>query len=117
MIGVIDKIEQKILDLGGKIAFPVDVSSNHIAAHDSPKYKDDRRLAKGDLVKLDLGVHINGDIVDTACTVEVGTTKYNEMIKTTEEALEKAIKIFTPGIFKIEMASASSLERRCIISS
>ena len=105
VLEIAEKVEKKILDLGGKIAFPVDVSSNHIAAHDSPKYKDDRRLAKGDLVKLDLGVHINGDIVDTACTVEVGTTKYNEMIKTTEEALEKAIKILTPGTKISEVGS------------
>lgn len=98
MLEIAEKVEQKILDLGGQIAFPVDISCNHIAAHDSPRYKDIRIINKGDLVKLDMGVHINGYIVDTACTVEIGTIKYSEMIKTTEEALEKAIKLMKPGV-------------------
>ncbi len=98
VLEIAEKVEQKIIDLGGKIAFPVDISCNHIAAHDSPRYKDTRIINKGDLVKLDMGAHINGFIVDTACTVEVGTTKYSEMIKATEEALEKAIKLMKPMV-------------------
>lgn len=97
VLEIAEKIEKKILDLGGQIAFPVDVSSNYIAAHDSPRYKDERVLAKGDLVKLDLGVHINGNIVDTACTIEIGTKNHTEMIKAVEEALNNAIKLVTPG--------------------
>ena len=94
---IAEKIENKITELGGKIAFPVDISCNHIAAHDSPIFNDARLLKNGDLVKLDLGVHVNGYVVDTACTVEVGDAKHAEMINAVEEALGEAIKIFKPG--------------------
>ena len=97
ILEIAEKIENKIVELGGKIAFPVDVSSNFIAAHDCPLFNDPRSLKKGDLVKLDLGVHVNGYVVDTACTVEVGDTKHAEMINAVEEALKEAIKIFKPG--------------------
>ncbi|MDD5651011.1 MAG: type II methionyl aminopeptidase [Candidatus Nanoarchaeia archaeon] len=106
VLEIAEKVEKKILDLGGQIAFPVDVSCNQIAAHDSPRYKDDRVLLKGDLVKLDLGAHLNGNIVDTACTVEIGTKKYYEMIQVVEEALNNAIKLATPGRKIYEIGNA-----------
>ncbi len=97
-IDIAEKIENKIIELGGKPAFPVDVSVNHIAAHDSPLYNDKRIIKKGDLVKLDLGVHINGKVTDTACTVEVETNKYKRLIESAEEALKKAIEICEHGV-------------------
>jgi len=33
MVEVLDKIEEKIKELGGKPAFPAQISCNHIAAH------------------------------------------------------------------------------------
>ncbi|MBU0930229.1 MAG: type II methionyl aminopeptidase [Nanoarchaeota archaeon] len=106
VLEIAEKVENKIKELGGQIAFPVDVSCNYIAAHDSPRYKDTRVLIKGDLVKLDLGVHINGSIVDTACTVEVGTEKYTEMINAVNEALNEVIKIFKPGVKITDIGNA-----------
>jgi len=97
-VDIADKIEDKIRELGGKPAFPVDVSVNYIAAHDAPIWEDERELKKGDVVKLDIGVHVNGAVTDTACTVEVGTTKYTKLIKAGEEALQEAIKLAKPGV-------------------
>lgn len=94
---IAEKIEAKIRELGGKPAFPVDVSLNYVAAHASPLEGDKTRLKKGDLVKLDIGVHIDGCPADTACTVEVGTDKYKDLILAAEEALDAAIKIARPG--------------------
>ena len=72
---IVEKIEKKITELGGKPGFPCDVSVNHIAAHDCPLYKDERVLEKGDLVKLDIGVHVEGAVADTAITVDLGDNK------------------------------------------
>ncbi len=106
LLDIAEKVEEKIKELGGECAFPVDVSLNHIAAHDTPRFNDDRILKNGDVVKLDIGVHVNGKVSDTAVTVEVGTKKYENLIKASEEALDAAIKIIKPGVKLREIGSA-----------
>ena len=106
LLDIAEKVEEKIKELGGECAFPVDVSLNHIAAHDTPRFNDDRILKNGDVVKLDIGVHVNGKVSDTAVTVEVGTKKYENLIKASEEALDAAIKIIKPGVKLRELGSA-----------
>ncbi len=92
------KIESHIEKKGGIPGFPVQISLNNIAAHYTP-FPDDTAVFKaGDLVKLDLGVHINGCVGDTAVTIEVSTKKYGDLMKASKEALENAIKILKPGI-------------------
>ena len=95
---IAEKIEAKIEELGGKPAFPIDIGIDYLAAHDSPKHNDERILKKGDVVKLDLGVHVNGAVTDTAVTVEIGTFKFKKLIECSEEALNNAVKIVKPGI-------------------
>jgi len=87
-----NKVESKIINDGGGLAFPVNISINEVAAHFSPRH-DDTKLVfkKGDVVKLDVGAHIDGYIADTAITVEVGTNKYGDMIKASRDALHTAI--------------------------
>ena len=92
-----EKVEAKIIELGGKCAFPVDVSVDFIAAHDTPLYNDERVLKKGDLAKIDLGVHINGYIADTAITVEVNSDNHQKLIEASERALKEAVKLAIPG--------------------
>ena len=94
-----EKIESKIIDSGADIAFPVNISINEVAAHFSPKH-DDKHLfiKKGDIVKLDIGAHIDGFIADTAITVEVGTKNHSDMIKASSDALDEAVGLMKPGI-------------------
>jgi len=96
MVDVLDKIEEKIKALGGKPAFPAQISCNHIAAHYCPD-DEDRTVFSDQLVCLDVGVHVDGFIGDTAVTVDL-SGKYNDLIKAAEEALENAIKIIKPGV-------------------
>ena len=97
-IDIAEKIEAKIINLGGKPAFPVDIGIGYVAAHDSPAFNDERTLKKGDVVKLDLGVHVNGAISDTAITVEIDSDEHKGLIRSAEEALNKAIEIARPGV-------------------
>ncbi len=95
---IANKVEAKIIESGGELAFPVNISINEIAAHYSPLFDDKKVIKKGDVVKLDLGAHIDGHIADTAITIEVGTNNYEDMIKASSEALDAAIKKIKPGI-------------------
>ncbi len=103
---IAEKIENKIRELGGEPAFPVDVSIDHIAAHASPLINDESKLKKGDLVKLDLGASVDGYIGDSACTVEVGTKNHEKLIKAAEEALAEALKLVKPGVKVCEIGAA-----------
>ena len=92
LLELAEKIESKIIELGAKPAFPVNLSINEIAAHDTPTY-DDTRKASG-LLKVDIGVHINGYAADTAFSVDLENSEENKaLIKSAEEALAEAVKI------------------------
>jgi len=103
---VANSVESKILDAGAGLAFPVNISVNEIAAHYSPKHNDTSVFKKGDVVKLDVGAHVDGYIADTAITVEVGTNKYQDMIKASADGLDAAIKLMKPGISLVEIGKA-----------
>ena len=89
--------EAKITELGGKWAFPLNISINNIAAHYSAPPEDDLRIQKGDIVKIDCGVHIDGYVADTAFTVSFADD-HGDLIKASEEATKAAIDMIRPGI-------------------
>jgi methionyl aminopeptidase len=92
LLNIAEKIESKIFELGGKPAFPVNLSINEIAAHYTPSYGD-KNTAHG-LIKIDLGVHIDGWIADTAFSLDLENIQENKkLIEASEKALEEAIKI------------------------
>ena len=92
LLEIAEKIEAKIIELGGKPAFPTNLSINEIAAHYTPSY-DDKTPASG-LLKIDLGVHIDGWLSDTAFSLDLENNEENKkLIKASEKALENAIKI------------------------
>lgn len=101
---VAEKIENKIIDLGGKPAFPVNISMNHIAAHYTPIPTEETKF-KDELVKLDVGVHVDGAIGDTALTVDL-SEKNKELVKASEDALEAAIKVIKDGVTLGEIGKA-----------
>lgn len=91
LIEIAEKIEGKIIDLGGDIAFPINISLDEIAAHYTPSLHDDKK-AEG-LITIDLGVSIDGFIADTAFSLDLTEDKrYSEMIKLNEEALDFCLK-------------------------
>jgi len=95
---VANNVESKIIDNKAGLSFPVNISRNDIAAHYSPRHDDKFVFKKGDVIKLDVGSHIDGYIADTAITVEVETHKYDDMIKASSDALENAIILMKADI-------------------
>ncbi len=97
LLEIAEKIESKIIELGGLLAFPVNLSINEIAAHYTPSH-DDTTLAQG-LLKVDLGVHVDGWIADTAFSLDLeGNSENTNLIRTAEQALENAKSIIQAGI-------------------
>ncbi|MFH1310985.1 MAG: type II methionyl aminopeptidase [Nanoarchaeota archaeon] len=92
LLEIAEKIEKKIEELGGKPAFPVNLSIDNIAAHYTPGY-DDKTTASG-LLKIDIGVHLDGWIADTAFSMDLENNEENKkLIEASKKALEDAIKI------------------------
>lgn len=90
---VANLVESMILKRKAGLAFPVNISINEGAAHYSPRHDDTLIFKKGNVVKLDVGAHIDGYIADTATTVEVETNNYSNMIRASNDALDNAISL------------------------
>lgn len=91
LLNIAEQIEGKIMDLGGKPAFPVNLSVNEIAAHYTPGH-DDETEANG-LLKVDIGIHVNGCIADTAFSIDLENTEENrKLIEASEKALARALE-------------------------
>ncbi len=95
---LIAETEAKIIELEGNFAFPVNLCINNIAAHYTSPIKDDgTEIKENDLVKIDLGVHIDGFIVDTAFSVNFNEDDpLQNIIKATEVALDAAKMLVKP---------------------
>ncbi len=105
LLELAEKIEAKIIELKGKPAFPVNLSINEIAAHYTPSFGD-KELAHG-LLKVDLGVQINGYVADTAFSIDLENLEENkELIESAELALEKALEKIKFSIKLAEIGSA-----------
>ena len=95
---VCEAVERAIVREGGGLAFPVQSSRNAIAAHYCPSPEDPTTYEDGDLAKLDVGVHVDGWVVDTAVTVNVGDRPQNRaLVDAARAALEAAIALATAG--------------------
>src|SRR3989338_8926759 len=73
LLDVTDKVEGFILKRGGGLAFPTQMSRNDQAAHNCAAHEDKTTFQAGDVVKLDLGVHIDGYVVDSATCINLGS--------------------------------------------
>jgi methionyl aminopeptidase len=94
---ICEEVENEIKKRGAKCAFPVNTSINEIAAHYTAEPNDPITITDSDLVKIDLGVQINGHIADTAVTV-CNDAQYDGLIKAAEEALSNAMSIIKVGV-------------------
>jgi methionyl aminopeptidase len=101
LLELAEHIESSIKEKGAGVAFPVNISLNEEAAHATPS-KNDKRVFARDLVKLDIGTHIDGYIADTAVTVDLGNNK--EIVKASQTALDAAIDVIKAGINTSEIS-------------
>lgn len=111
LVDIADWVEQEIAALGGSPAFPCSVAVNEYAAHYSPLLDDPATVPPNSIVKIDLGVHINGYVADCATTIN-----FNESLAYLERASRKALKegiqAIRPGATISEIGKAIHLPIR-----
>ena len=96
-LDIAESLEKMIGDAGGRPAFPVNISVNDIAAHFTPEANNTMLVGETDVVKIDLGVHIDGCIGDTATTVDL-SGEHGKLLEASESALAAAIASMRPGM-------------------
>jgi methionyl aminopeptidase len=105
LLEIAEKIEAKIIELGGQPAFPTNLSMDNITAHYTPSHNDET-LAQG-LLKIDFGVHVDGWLSDTAFSVDLEDNEENKkLIEASEEALKNAIKTIDENVSTNEIGKA-----------
>ncbi|EAS02321.2 type II methionine aminopeptidase (macronuclear) [Tetrahymena thermophila SB210] len=82
-------VRENGLDAG--IAFPTGCSLNNIAAHYSPNNGDITTIEYDDVCKIDIGVQVEGRIIDSAFTVAFNP-KYDKLLEAVKESTNVGIK-------------------------
>jgi len=102
LLEVADYVEDAILSRGALIAFPCNISLDRAAAHYTPAPKDERCFGEN-MVKLDVGVHVDGYIADAAITIDLGD--HPELVEASRAALDAALKMIRPGVNTSQIGS------------
>jgi methionyl aminopeptidase len=97
VIDICERVESLTRQLGGQPAFPCNVDINQVAAHYASPIGDQTIIQQGQVVKVDIGVHVDGYIADTAITICLDPA-LTQMVKAAEEALAVAISLVKAGI-------------------
>ena len=103
LLDVANFVEDAIRSRGAKPAFPCNISLDRNAAHYTPSPHDSSRFGEN-MVKLDVGVHVDGYIADAAITVDLGG--HESLVEASHVALEAALEIIRPGIDTAQIGKA-----------
>ncbi len=95
LLELAEKVEAFIYANGAEPAFPVNLSLNELAAHYSPPFNDETKLKSTDVLKIDVGCHVDGFVADTSVTVQFGG--HEKLLAATRDALDAALDLVRPG--------------------
>lgn len=99
VVDIAEQVEGLIQKEGGTPAFPLNISINEIAAHYTPDLKTELKLGKTDLVKIDIGVHVDGYIADQAFTMSMDKDETRlKLIEAAEAGLSVGLECVRPGV-------------------
>ena len=102
-----EAIETRICDAGALPSFPAQTSRNEVAAHYCASPSDKMKFQSGDLVKIDLGAHIDGYPVDTGVSVDLSPDRlWADMISVAGAALDAAVGAVKDGAVVGEIGTA-----------
>ena len=105
LLDICEELERWIGELGGKPAFPCNIDVDHVAAHYTPSITERGIIPEDSLVKIDIGVHIDGYIADTAVTICLNP-ELEYLVEAAREALEEAIATIRAGVRASEVGAA-----------
>ncbi len=104
IIEVCEKTENLIRKKGGQPAFPCNVSVNEVAAHYTSPPHDRHVIPPNSLAKVDVGVHVDGYIADTAVTI-CFSPELESLVHAAEEALKVAVETIHAEISTSKLGS------------
>lgn len=105
IIGETSSVFKREKDMRRGIAFPTCISINNCICHYSPLKSDpELKLKNGDLIKIDMGGHIDGYIAVVAHSLVVGASKENpitgpaaDVMNAAHQAASVALRLVVPG--------------------
>lgn len=112
IVAEVQSLYKKQKNIQKGIAFPTCISVNHVCGHYSAEAGDKAVLNAGDVVKIDLGVHVDGFIAAAAHTHVVGNSqgaptsgKAADVICAAAIAADAVLRLIKPGKKNTEIAS------------
>ena len=112
---IAEAVEAYVRERGAEPAFPANLSRNREAAHYTPDELDEGRLDVGDLLKIDVGAHLDGAVADTADTIEVGGGRQQaHLVAAVHDALAAGVRAVRPGgaVDDVSQAIAGAIHAR-----
>ncbi len=107
-LDICEAAEAKLIELGGEIGFPTNVCVNEVAAHYTSPPNDESVIMDGDIVKVDIGVSVEGYIADGAFTISFNNDPETEnIVLAVETAVLKGISMIKPGVKANEIGKAT----------
>ncbi len=97
LLEICNEVEGMFRKKGSEPAFPCCSSVNNTAAHYSAILDEEYVVKEGDIIKLDIGCHLNGYLVDTAVTISYNS-EFDSLVQATEASLNAAIKAAKEGV-------------------
>lgn len=74
----------------GGVGFPTGVSIDNVAAHYTPNPGEKKYLNSSNVCSVDIGIHVNGMIVDSAFTIAFDS-KFENLLNAPKEATEAGL--------------------------
>ncbi len=109
LLELVEKIEGFIVSQGARPAFPANISINDIAAHYTPPFDDAGVLGEKDIVKIDVGAHVDGFIGDMAVTIDF-SGENGKLVEASERALQSALSVMRAGAATSSIGEAVETE-------
>ncbi len=97
VIEICEAVEETIRLEGAKPAFPCNIGINEVAAHYTSPPGDQLRIPPRSVVKVDVGVSLDGYIADTAATVALAP-ELEQLSEAARIVLQEAVRVMRAGV-------------------
>jgi curved DNA binding protein len=104
---ILEEVQKVYNGVNKGISFPTCVSVNNVSGFNTPKSETGQALKDGDMVKIELGVHIDGYPALVCYTVLIGSVKQDDRrmdaLKAMSDASKDILSIMKPGKTNIDV--------------
>ncbi len=109
LLDICEATEDKMIELGAEIGFPTNICINEVAAHYTSPPDDESVIKEGDVVKIDIGVSVEGYVADGAFTISFNQDPTTaNLVTAVETAVLKGLSIIKPQVKTVEVGKVTS---------